>query len=89
LASAGGRGTHALAEAFAQALRRGDRLTDPLAWIWRIAFRVAAGELKRRARMDHRLPDVAAEAEQSERANSCLCFVGSPLGSGPRSSLPR
>ena len=41
----------AVAEAFAQALRRGQELRDPLAWIWRVAFRVAAGELKdRRAR---------------------------------------
>jgi RNA polymerase sigma factor (sigma-70 family) len=38
----------ALAEAFAQALRRGDELRDPLAWIWRAAFRIAAGELKER-----------------------------------------
>jgi RNA polymerase sigma factor (sigma-70 family) len=38
----------AVAEAFAQALRRGQELRDPLAWIWRVAFRVAAGELKDR-----------------------------------------
>ena len=41
----------ALAEAFAQAIRRGDAIESPLAWIWRAAFRIAAGELKeRRAR---------------------------------------
>lgn len=39
----------AVAEAFAQALARGGELRDPLAWIWRAAFRVAAGELKARA----------------------------------------
>lgn len=38
----------ALAEAFAQALARGDALRDPARWIWRVAFRVAAGELKDR-----------------------------------------
>jgi RNA polymerase sigma-70 factor (ECF subfamily) len=38
----------AVAEAFAQALRRGQELRDPLAWIWRVAFRIAAGELKDR-----------------------------------------
>jgi RNA polymerase sigma factor (sigma-70 family) len=37
----------ALAEAFAQALRRGHDLTHPSAWIWRAAFRIAAGEMKR------------------------------------------
>lgn len=54
----------ALAEAFAQALGRGDALRDPLAWIWRVAFRVAAGELKRRRQVDHRLPDVHDAPEQ-------------------------
>lgn len=50
LAYAGDReiANDAVAEAFAQALRRGDDLRDPLAWIWRTAFRIAAGELQRR-----------------------------------------
>jgi RNA polymerase sigma-70 factor, ECF subfamily len=38
----------AVAEAFAQALRRGEAVRDPIAWIWRTAFRIAAGELKER-----------------------------------------
>jgi RNA polymerase sigma-70 factor, ECF subfamily len=38
----------AVAEAFAQALRRGAELRDPLAWVWRVAFRVAAGEMQSR-----------------------------------------
>ncbi len=38
----------AVAEAFAQALRRGSALQDPLAWTWRAAFKIARGELKRR-----------------------------------------
>lgn len=40
----------AVAEAFAQALRRGDEVRDPERWIWRAAFRIAAGELKERTR---------------------------------------
>ncbi len=40
----------AVAEAFAQALRRGDDLRSPERWIWRSAFRIAAGELSRRSR---------------------------------------
>jgi RNA polymerase sigma-70 factor (ECF subfamily) len=40
----------AVAETFAQALRRGDELRSPLAWIWRAAFRIAAGDLKERGR---------------------------------------
>jgi RNA polymerase sigma-70 factor (ECF subfamily) len=42
----------AVAEAFAQALRRGRALRDPAAWVWRVAFRLAAGELKERGRVD-------------------------------------
>jgi RNA polymerase sigma-70 factor, ECF subfamily len=38
----------ALDEAFAQALARGTAIREPLRWIWRVAFRVAAGELKDR-----------------------------------------
>lgn len=37
-----------VAEAFAQALRRGRALRDPAAWVWRASFRIAAGELKAR-----------------------------------------
>lgn len=39
----------AVAEAFAQALRRGSAIHSPLAWIWRAAFRIAAGSLKDRS----------------------------------------
>ena len=42
----------AVAEAFAQALRRGRALRDPAAWVWRVAFRLAAAELKERGRVD-------------------------------------
>jgi RNA polymerase sigma factor (sigma-70 family) len=42
----------AVAEAFAQALRRGRAVHDPAAWVWRVAFRLAAGELKERGRME-------------------------------------
>jgi RNA polymerase sigma-70 factor (ECF subfamily) len=40
----------AVAEAFAQALRRGTAIRDPERWVWTAAFRIAAGELKRRGR---------------------------------------
>lgn len=52
----------AVAEAFAQLLRRGDGVDDPAAWAWRSAFRIAAGELQRRgtaATATGSLPDVA------------------------------
>jgi RNA polymerase sigma factor (sigma-70 family) len=38
----------AVAEAFAQLLRRGDAVRNPAAWVWTAAFRVAARELQQR-----------------------------------------
>ena len=40
----------AVAEAFAQALRRGEAIRDPKRWVWRAAFRIAAGDLAARRR---------------------------------------
>jgi len=37
-----------VAEAFAQLLHRGDAIRSPQRWVWRAAFRIAAGELRRR-----------------------------------------
>ncbi len=43
--------TDAVAEAFAQALRRGAVIEDPKAWVWRAGFKIASGELKKRGRL--------------------------------------
>jgi len=53
----------AVAEAFAQVLRRGDAIRDPERWLWRASFRMAAGELKERGR---RVPAVAEESYEME-----------------------
>lgn len=37
----------AVAEAFAQLLRRGSAVREPAAWVWKAAFAIARGELKR------------------------------------------
>jgi RNA polymerase sigma-70 factor (ECF subfamily) len=62
----------AIAEAFAQALRRGSALRDPGRWIWHTAYRIAAGSLKERSRVSsiypeqsYRLPDVASELSEA------------------------
>jgi RNA polymerase sigma-70 factor, ECF subfamily len=47
----------AVAESFAQAIRRGDAIRDPRAWVWKSGFRIAAGELKRRSRNVDLVPD--------------------------------
>jgi RNA polymerase sigma-70 factor (ECF subfamily) len=40
----------AVAEAFAQCIGRGDKVQKPQRWIWRAAFKIAAGELEARSR---------------------------------------
>src|SRR5436190_1188245 len=52
----------AVAEAFAQALRRGDAIRNPDAWVWRAAFRIAAGELADRGRRAQPAADVRARS---------------------------
>jgi len=47
--------SEAVAEAFAQALRRGDAIRDVDAWVWRAAFRIASGDLARRRPATNRL----------------------------------
>ena len=55
----------AVAEAFAQALRAGTSVRDPLAWIWRVALRTADREVRHRAELrptslepdPHEMPD--------------------------------
>jgi RNA polymerase sigma-70 factor, ECF subfamily len=42
--------TDAVAEAFAQLIARGPDVRDPVGWVWKAAFRIAAGEMKRRVR---------------------------------------
>lgn len=54
----------AVAEAFAQALRRGDQVRDPLAWVWKAAFRIAAGELKERGRFSDAKPERGYESRE-------------------------
>jgi RNA polymerase sigma-70 factor (ECF subfamily) len=47
----------AVAESFAQAIRRGSAIRDPRAWVWKAGFRIAAGELKRRSSNVHFVPE--------------------------------
>jgi RNA polymerase sigma-70 factor (ECF subfamily) len=50
----------AFAEAFAQALAHRGEIRDVRAWVWRAAFRIAAGDLQRRSR------EVHAELDQTQ-----------------------
>jgi RNA polymerase sigma-70 factor (ECF subfamily) len=64
----------AVAEAFAQLLRRGDAVDDARAWVWRSAFRIAAGELQRGRREAHDTPALTMATEDPE-AESLLIVI--------------
>lgn len=57
----------AVAEAFAQALRRGSEIHSPERWLWRAAFRIAAGELKERGRRSMASEEGSYEMEEPAR----------------------
>ena len=58
----------AVAETFAQALRRGEAIREPERWLWRTVFRVAAGELhERRGRFAPLVEEVSYEMEEPGR----------------------
>lgn len=57
----------AVAETFAQALRRGDSIRQPERWLWRTVFRVAAGELKDRRRSTGMIEEGSYEMEEPAR----------------------
>jgi RNA polymerase sigma factor (sigma-70 family) len=69
LAYAGDRevASDAESEAFAQVLRRGAAVADVAAWVWRSAFRIAAGMLSARSKVR---PSAGEPAEET-------------IGSGP------
>ena len=65
----------AVAEAFAQGIRRGEQVGSPLAWITRTAYRIAAGEMKRRRRTDY--PIVERPYEMPEPALELVSALAS------------
>jgi RNA polymerase sigma-70 factor, ECF subfamily len=63
----------AVAEAFAQALRRGEAIRSPERWLWRAVFRIAAGELKDRRRRG--MDEVAGVYEMDEPARDLIAAL--------------
>jgi RNA polymerase sigma-70 factor (ECF subfamily) len=51
----------AVSEAFAQAIVRGPSIEDVDRWVWRSAFNIARGELKRRGRLTPGVIDLPTE----------------------------
>lgn len=54
----------AVAEAFAQAIARGEGIRSPERWVWKAAYRIAAGELKRRSMLSDFVPDSPVMADE-------------------------
>jgi RNA polymerase sigma-70 factor (ECF subfamily) len=51
----------AVSEAFAQAIARGPAVQDLSRWVWKSAFNIARGDLKRRGRDASAVPELPAE----------------------------
>lgn len=70
----------AVAEAFAQCLHRGVAVRDPPRWLWRAAFRIAAGELKERRRRTDRMESVTRlmhdEVDSNDSAGALMEALG-------------
>ncbi len=64
----------AVAEAFAQCLRRGEEVRSPRAWVWATAFRLAAAELKERSR-HLPLADAGVEPADTDEADRLLAAL--------------
>ncbi len=56
----------AVAEAFAQCLARGEAVRSPKAWVWRAAFRIAAGDLQRRGQLTSLTGDPSYEMTEED-----------------------
>ncbi|MEA3510822.1 MAG: RNA polymerase sigma factor [Actinomycetota bacterium] len=65
----------AVAEAFAQALRRNGAIRHVDRWVWRAAFRIAAGELKNRRRFAPEIDAPVADAEPALDLHDALMRV--------------
>ncbi len=64
----------AVAEAFTLALERPEGITSPAGWLWRVAFRIATAELKRRRRGSGELPET--EHRTDEATTEVLSMLG-------------
>jgi RNA polymerase sigma-70 factor, ECF subfamily len=69
----------AVAEAFAQALRRGDAIRSLERWVWKVAYRVAAGELDRRGLASARLVEAVYEIPEAPLLLSVAMRELSPM----------
>lgn len=75
----------AVAEAYAQVLRRGSAVRDPGAWVWRTAFHIARGALQDRRRSSLETPP--EESGLDRPADPDLLSALSRLSEGQRAAV--
>ena len=76
----------AVAEAYAQMLRRGEAVREPSKWVWMAAFRIAAGELADRRRRGGVAQRKEETYEMAERAEELIGLL-SRLSPNQRASV--
>ena len=76
----------AVAEAFARAIEHADGIRDPLAWIYRTAFRLATRELERERRRPPAMPDPVPGIDAAD-AQEILAALAQ-LSSKQRAAVP-
>jgi RNA polymerase sigma-70 factor (ECF subfamily) len=76
----------ATSEAFAQCLARGAQIRSPAAWIWRAAFRIAAGQLEE-TRRTSRLTELKSEVSAEGPRDSALLPALAALPARQRAAL--
>lgn len=67
----------AVAEAFAQCIRRGQAVRSPRDWVWKAAFRIAAGELQRRGLWNAGMRDPGPTPEPPETSERLVAALAS------------
>lgn len=70
----------AVAEAFAQVLRRGPEVRDVAAWTWRAAFRIAAGALAARKSQTDEVPEPSGQPDRYGDADLLVALRRLPDG---------
>jgi RNA polymerase sigma-70 factor (ECF subfamily) len=75
----------AVAEAYAQLIRRKDAVRDPAAWVWRTAFQISRGELK--ARRDAARSSPAGVEHRDRYVDADLLAAIRTLPDGQRAAL--
>lgn len=76
----------AVSEAFAQCLARGEDVRSPASWVWRAAFRIAAGQLQEAKRLSG-LAEFSGPAVDDVHADTDLVRALTTLPPRQRASL--